>query len=335
MSSFPQKLSLANFTLKFGDLAMLDMFAEVVYPAFFGGMVRKYGDATYMLLDQQLVMDSAGELYVAGRLVKNTKVSRDQVLRDGKLIEDRQQIESAPSCFFVLQLSNHKLFFVRETAHAPFLETFAATIQSYLTQSYSIWIRDYYEANKATNPSFTWNHAYDSYPKPRLEITPMATEGTLVAYVKKFKVINSVEVRLLETNHELDNSPLFGDMREVKEKIGADDIVFKTTKSGEGGLDKAGVAKLIAPQAESGNSQIKLKGVAINGDKFYASNENFNFSIAIKNLPKSVSAAANLVINKIKDQVALGTLRFNNDCRDKVDELKINFLEGQYESLRD
>lgn len=154
----------------------------------------------------------------------------------GELVSDHAEIESAPSCFFVLQLSNHKLFFVRETSHAPFLSTFEATVQAFLSNAYKVFIRDYYDQEKSEDSSFTWDSAFSMYPRPELKITPMATEGSLNHYVRKFQTINTVEIRLLNTNHELDNSPLFGDAREVKDKIGADEIVIRTQKNRGRGL---------------------------------------------------------------------------------------------------
>jgi len=116
------------------------------------------------------------------------------------------------------------------------LSTFEATVQAFLSNAYKVFIRDYYDQEKSEDSSFTWDSAFSMYPRPELKITPMATEGSLNHYVRKFQTINTVEIRLLNTNHELDNSPLFGDAREVKDKIGADEIVIRTQKNRGRGL---------------------------------------------------------------------------------------------------
>jgi hypothetical protein len=140
----------------------------------------------------------------------------------------------------------------------------------------------------------------------------MATESSVTAYVEKFGVVNSVEVRLLDTNHELDNSKIFGDMREIKDQINASQILLRTQKSGEVGLNKYNVTKLISAQAEDGNAKITLRGKALNGNKLVAMNDSFNVAIPIEPLSSSVLKAANHVYNKIKDQVALGTITLRN-----------------------
>ena len=243
-------------------------------------------------------------------------------------------MESAPSCFFVLQLSNHKLFFVRETSQAPLLSTFESTIQAFLMSAYKSFIRKYYDKMKADDPSFSWAKAREAYPQPNLKITPMASEASLTAHIAKFQVLRSVEVKLLETNHELDNSPLFGDMREVSSAIGADEITVRTQKRGEAGLDKENVARLIRPQAESGNAKIKLVGKAINGEDLKTENENFNFSIAIKKLTGSVKEAAVEIIDKVKSQLSLGVLEFKEHNSSAVDALRQGALKGSYDHLR-
>lgn len=109
---------------------------------------------------------------------------------------------------------------------------------------------------------------------------------------------------------------------------------YELKKTGDEGLNKIGVEKLIKPQAESGNSEIKLKGIGINGEKFTASSENFNFSITIKTLPKKVQSAARRIIDKVNDQLAIGVLKFKRSRLDRVEELKNNRLKGAYGRLR-
>ena len=51
-----QYLEIANFILRFGDrLKMIDLFEEIVLPAFVGGGERSYKDTRYMFLDVKLV----------------------------------------------------------------------------------------------------------------------------------------------------------------------------------------------------------------------------------------------------------------------------------------
>lgn len=310
MSKFSQKLNLANFTCRFGEkLVMLDLFDEVVAPAFTDAKQRRtFGDTAFSLLDPSLVKFADGELAFAGRLVKDTIVEREQIMVEGKIKKDYARLESAPTSFFVLLLSNHKLLYVKETKNAPAISQFEATMSLFVGAKYKEWIRGVYDDLDAKGKRETWKKLFERFPPPQLEITPMSTESSVSAYVEKFRTINSVEVRVLATNHELDNSPIFGEMRDIREEIQADQVLLRTHKAGEDGLDKGGVAKLISAQAEEGNAKITLKGKGINGDKLTAMNDSFNVAFEINQLPAAVLSAASRAYEKIKSQIGLGTI---------------------------
>jgi len=326
---FMPKMHLANFTCLFGEkFVMLDLFDEVIYPAFKEERKRSYADADYFLLDTELVKFTDGEVAFIGRHVKDTQVERDQVLEDGKIKKHYAVMDSAPTSFFVLLLSNHKLLYVPEGAGAPSVAQFGTTMATLISKAYADWTKRLYAEINASGRKMTWKQLREVYPPPVLEVTKMATESSVSAFVEKFRTINTVEVRVLNTNHELDNSPIFGEMRDIKDKIHADQVVLKTQKKGEVGLDKGGVTKLISSQAEDGNSQITLRGKGINGDNLVATNENFNASFAIKPLPTEVVSAAVQVYSKLKKQIEIGTVALKSGG--EVAARKISELVKRY-----
>ena len=78
--SYVKKLEFANFTCKFGDrLKLLDLFSEVVFPAFKeGSFTRSLRGTDYFFLDTKLLTvrnhtKNTEDIVLAGRLVKNTK----------------------------------------------------------------------------------------------------------------------------------------------------------------------------------------------------------------------------------------------------------------------
>ena len=306
-SNFTTKMNLANFTCKFGEkYVMLDLFEQVVFPAFMENRIRTFGDASYSFLDQQIAKFDDDEVCLCGRLVKDTIVERSQIMVDGKIVEDHKSMESAPTSFFVLLLSNHKLLYVRESPGAPSLSSFTSTISLFLGDAYKEWIRTVYDNKKNNNKKITWKALYSQIPPPKVTVTPMSSEDSVSAFIEKFKAVNAIEVRVLETNHELDNSPIFGEMREIKELIGADNMLLRSQKSGAVGLDKANLAKLISSQAGDGNTEVTIKGTAINGEKITAKDDSFSIAIVISKLPKNVLSAAGKVYEKLKNQLSLG-----------------------------
>lgn len=306
---FNTKMNLANFTCKFGEkFVMLDFFEEVVLPAFIGKNVRKFGDAQYSILNPTLLKFGDGELAISGRFVKDTIIERSQVLVNGELVEDRQEMESAPTSFFMLFLSNHKLLYVRENSGAAPLSSFASTISLFLGDAYKKWVRGIYDERKKSHNKIKWADLHREFPPPVLTVTPLLSESSVTAFLEKFRTVNTVEIRLLGTNHELDNSPIFEDMREIQEKIGADNIVLRSQKSGVVGLDRGNVAKLIGGQAGDGNSVTTVKGKAINGESLSANNDSFTIAIPIAKLPSAILAAAEKAYAKLKEQLSLGTI---------------------------
>lgn len=304
MSTFSQKLNLANFTCTFGDkFLLLDMFEQVVLPAFQGNHIRTHGNARYFLFDVKLLKYGDEELVIAGRLIKDTTVERDQFINDGNLVKDRQVLKSAPSSFFALILSNHKLLYVRENPGAPPISAFEATIAKFFNDCYKSWARNIYDSTNTQTRQITWAQFHEMYPPPNLDVLAMGTEKSVAAYVEKFRTINLVEIKLSETNHELDNNKLFADIRKVKENVGAANIALRSQKSGDVGLDKGGITKLIAEQAEGGNARIMIRGKSLAGDKMTAQNESFNVALPIQNVPYDTISAATLVKAALENQV--------------------------------
>lgn len=244
---------------------------------------------------------------VVGRIVKNTTLAREQIFQNGKIVQDYAEIASAPTSIFVLILSNHKLLYVRENAGAPSLSTFTSTISLFLGVAYKNWIREIYDKRNAQE-KITWKDLQKEFPPPVLEITSMATESSVTAYVEKFKTINSVEIRLIDTNHELDNLPIFGEMREIKDEISADDISLRTHKSGDAGLNKGGVAKLVSVPAQEGNSKITIRGKGLGGDRLVANNDSFIVSVPVPGLQIQVGAAADMLVDKMQGQINSGII---------------------------
>jgi hypothetical protein len=330
-ASFARNMNLANFTCKFGDsLVLLDLFEEVVFPAFTSGHLRTFSDASYFLIDVSLrkwVEKGVSEVAIVGRIVKNTVLARDQIYKDGKIVKDRAELASAPTGLFVLLLSNHKLLYVRENVGSPSLNTFASTISQFLGASYKKWIRTVYDAGNENGRTVKWADLYKKFPPPVLEVTPMATESSVSAYIEKFKVVNTVEIQLIETNHELDNLPIFGEMREIQEKVSADDISLKTHKKGDVGLSKAGIAKLVSVPAAEGNSKIVIRGTGLGGDRMVAKNDSFNVAIPVPNMPQEAGAAADKLRERLKDQIGLGIIKLKEGGAKAME--KINGIVGR------
>lgn len=311
MARFHQTLNVANFICRFGDNdVLLDMAENIVIPAFLGQRIRSYADTNYFFIDTKIIdVGTRGdpELALIGRYVKAGKIARDQIYIDGKIVKDHKELDSAPTSFFVLMLSNHKLLYIRENSGAPGLTSFSSTIEAFIkTQRMSV-ISEEFEKQKDSPEKMTKVALSKKYPLPEINIVELSSDASIQEFVKKFIILNTVEVKLLDTNHELDNSPLFGQARKVKDKLGADSVTVKNEKKGIIGLNKEAVAALITKPAEEGNSRITLKGIGEDGDGLRGNNEHFKLSVPII-LPSTAVKAAQTAILTYRKTLASGLL---------------------------
>src|SRR4051812_5588822 len=104
MSKFSQKVTVANFTCRFGEkYVLLDFYLQLILPAFKSNTKRKYGNSTYFLNDVTEISFAKDELAIAGRIIKDTVLEREQVYVNDELVADQQSIQSSPSSFFLLK----------------------------------------------------------------------------------------------------------------------------------------------------------------------------------------------------------------------------------------
>lgn len=286
MAKYSQHLNVANFICKFGEqTVLLDLFEEVVRPAFLKSHVRSYGDDNkYFFNDTKLIDLSDAqndEIAIYGTFVKQGKIAREQIFDEGMIKKDPKEMDTAPTSFFVLLLSNHKLLYVRQTPGAPTLQTFSSTISAFLKIEWAAWITSEFERLKGLDEKITKVSLYKKYPRPSVEIVELSSDSTIKEFIKKFKVINSVQIKLVDTNHEIDNSELFIDLRTVKNNLGADSLTIKNEKKGIIGLKKPELTALITAPAADGNSRITIQGIDRDDDKLSGNNNEFKLSVPI------------------------------------------------------
>ena len=204
--AYTKKIEFANFTCTFGEkLVLLDMFDDVIYPAFKEKKhSRPIRGSEYFFLDTQLVKikDNKGKVNigVAGKIVKNTKLKREQVFKEGiGIIEDHDELESAPTSMFVLILNNHRLIYVKEVSGAPGMDAFRATCLKFFKNEHKEFIHRVWQHNqdarkndKSIKP-LTKIRLVQKYPYPELRITPLTDGQELNSLLINFlKLINWV-----------------------------------------------------------------------------------------------------------------------------------------------
>ena len=318
---FVKKLEFGNYTLNFGESkVLLDLFNQVVMPSFFEmKYVRKLKDkGEYFFLDTRLIVldknPAQPVLGISGRIVKNTKLKRDQIFRaDGGIIEDKSELETAPSSTFLLILNTHRLILCREVPGAPTIQNFQSTSQYCLKEQHKQFIEAEYQSareRRDQDPELdrvTKKSLVEEYSYPSLRITTLSDKESLKDFVARLKHIDKVTIKLLQTNkEEIDNDDFWSEFGRRREEMNSKIAKVEFSNSKEG-LDGEKVYEQANSASALGNSEVNFKGYDEQGDTIRGSNEDFSLTVELDELSKNAEIAArekyaqfqNLVIENV------------------------------------
>lgn len=291
------QIEIGNLVVKFGDnLNLLDMLNEVVVPAFFDrSLKRTYSDTSYLFYRPEF-LEIHGEPVIAGRLVKDTVLERQQLLVAGELEAAGGTLPSSPSSLFVLLLGCHRLLFVREHRGSPSLDNFRTTLSKFLKIRHRAFLKAKVEATSLeTGDKPKMKDLLEKYPYPSVDLTPLGSHESIQSFLQKFKRIETVTAHLLETNSEIDNDGMFKSLRasQTRMKSRKTSLYYENKKHG---LSTAETEQQLTVLSKQGNHAMRVTGVDANGEKLEGNNDNFKVKIPITNLPSDLpSASAELV----------------------------------------
>jgi hypothetical protein len=318
---FVKRIELTNFTCTFGkDLGMLDLFEEVVWPAFQPMReTRQIKDTQLFFLDTQLItLDNGADhpiVCLSGRLVKNTKLRREQIFRrEEGLIEDYTELETAPSSLFALMLHNHRLLYVREVAGAPDISTFRTTSQQFLNKRHREFILELVKENREEVEADsdvqreTKKSLVEEYPYPDLRITPLTDKEELRTFIDRFDVIQDLTIKLLRTNREdIDNDEFWDALDKTRGRMGSKKASLHFSNKSDG-LDDSEVYAQCNAASELGNSEIKLNGLDPYGGTLRGNNEDFQLSLEVEELSRDVKKATPELVREFSELVDSGVV---------------------------
>ncbi len=333
-----KKLEFGNYTLTFGeDKVLLDLYDEVVFPSFlemkYKRKIKNKGE--FFFLDTEvikLVDDEDNPIVgICGRIVKNTKLRREQIFRGKGLVEDHDELETAPSSTFLLILNNHRLIFCKEVPGAPTIANFCSTSAHFIKTAHQEFINTQFEeakARKEENPELrrvTKVSLLNEYPRPDLRITPLTDTEDLRNFVNRFAQIDKLSIKLLPTNREeIDNDDFWREFGRRKDKMNS-----PTTKvdfhNNEEGLDLDAVYEETSSATNLGNSEIDIKGHNDKGDTLKGDNNDFDLTVDMVEVPREPKEAAQTKYAVFMDLVKQGTIPLPAIAADAIDKIKVIF----------
>lgn len=316
MKKNDSRVEIANLICRFGDgKVLLDMFDDIVSPAFFDkDLKRQYDDTSYFFHQVKLVeLDRSGlvpVIGIAGRIIKDTTLRREQIYKEGQgLVKDEDSIRSSPSAIFLLILNNHRLVYAHETKDAPSKDTFRSTLLSFLRVKYKEYINNEWEVRNESSVEkrVTKKSLQEELPPPTLEIIPLTSDSGIAEFVNRYDVLKALEIKFFDRNDENDSDPFFEQFQARRDRLGSDVSVLR--HSSKEGLDKSEAIDEITEATQQGNQRVTLRGIDIQGDTLLGNNEQFQIRSAISSLKKRVSSAATQLYDIFKNLVEEGAIK--------------------------
>jgi hypothetical protein len=317
--AFTKRVEFGNYTLKFGEKkVLLDFVKEIVDPSF---QERRYlrtikGKADFFFMDTKLLefktFDGVKSTAIVGRMVKNTKLKREQIFKNGVIVADKKELETAPTSVFVLLLENHRLIFCKEMAGAPTIQNFESTSHAFLKRRHKEYLHEVaVERGQKPTEKLTTKESLklvEEFPTPSLRVTPLSDKLSLSDFVDRFKTIDKLTIKLLPTNNEeLDNDDFWNDLEKTKEKMNSSNVVVQFN-NGKDGLNAEEVKGQTKAASVMGNSAITMKGHDAQGDTLNGSNDDFSLSIELEALAENLDAAANTLFTNFQHLAKQGVI---------------------------
>lgn len=316
-----------NFVCKFGDkLNLLDVVPEIVFPAFSDHeLSRKYGDTEYVMHDVTFV--DIGDTKdpnpaITGYFIKKTKLTRTQIFVEGVgITHDETSIDSAPSAFFVLLLSNHRLIYFADSRDAPDMKAFAATIRSFIRVKHEEYVRNIYNERVSQGVKVTLKGVREEIPDPTVHVVPLTSPSSIDAFISRYDVLRVLKFRLLKPNdEETDGGKVYEDIRNKGKKLNTQDtsLVYHNDE----GLDKDQASIEIEEATKSGNQITYLSGTDSHGNRVTGNNENFQLSIELSEVPPYRSELVRALSDKFNALVDSGSIQPGKPANDPMPRLR-------------
>lgn len=291
------EVEFANLTLQFGqDYFLLDLFNEIVYPAFFDeSLERSYGDNSCVFRDVKLINIGTSEeprVLLIGRHIKNMFERREQYLNENnKIVKDELAIPSSPSAIFIIFLNTHRMMLYGESKKSPSLKAFKTTLKKFIKIKVEEHIQKIYEDE---NNQFTKRQLQELF-FPILNIVALTNDEAIEEFINRYDILKEVNITLINPNQEIDNDDFFEQVREKSREVQSPSTSLKYRNSTQG-LSLSNIGKQISSALRHGNSKLKLKGKDSDGNELIGSQEEMqikhNFSTT------EVSFTLDAVVNR-------------------------------------
>ncbi len=311
---------------------MLDCFLDYIYPAVTRGYVREYGDSTMFFYDTKVIQirsDEENPLFLYGKFVKDTFIRREQVYVDGKLLQDKDVFQNSPSSIFIISLSDHRMFYIKEHRDSPNIDSFKSTMESIVNKHIKRIIDDEYSRLMELNSEYpdrvkkpVKSKIEKNYPYMELDIIQLSSDANLEQFINEFKSIDRLSLALVMPNDETDPNDFFRSWRITKNKLNGAKSKIDFTKKGQS-LPHSEVIDIAKDALNDGNIIINITGKDDKNDKINGTHESFKLTANIGELESTPEGVTSKIFRIFKDLINNGTIKHPRLKDKETIELKI------------
>lgn len=314
------KISFANLSIRFGEKELLDYIHVVSSALLIDTHIRRTKSGSYFFLDTEVFRTDENDpltTVIAGRIVKNTTLSREQKIEGKTLVEDVATLETTPSAFFALFVSDHRLAFVPETRFPPTLKNFEAAVSLFVKREFKKFEDKTYYDNKALNSKYTRSSFYEEHSPPSINLVPLASRQGIEQFMSRFSSINRITVHLVERNQDSDGKSIFEQLLDQTTPLGPTSAKYEVRAGGEG-LDIDETKEFVSDTTDGGYEKVSLQGKDEDGANLNGSNDLFKLTAEKELSPEPLNRVMQL--SKLYDeQKKNGNIKVSTRDRVKVE----------------
>ncbi|WP_143006218.1 hypothetical protein [Limimonas halophila] len=286
---------------------MNDYLNGIVLPSFFDDkLFRQYGEENiYFIYEPELVYLSKEDDIVGiwGTFVKDSLLQRSHTYDSQEGIrEEPTSLEAATFAQFLLILNNHRLIYLPMTRDAPSLQNFQTTIKKFLNIKHDEFLRTEKHRLNEQSQRATIKGLAHIHPKPTLDVEYLVSKRALSVYLDQFQKLQSLTIRVMDTNQEAEYSDLIDDIRELSKPINPDRTQLSWANSE--GLNIDHVREPVDAFAHGEKVHMTLKGQGHEGTKMQVDNEKLRLKVEHESLPAENNDLVKLMYQDYINQAA-------------------------------
>ena len=265
-----KKIQFANLVIRSGEKTLLDLFDNVVYPAFTNEIVRNYGSTSYIFHRTRLVnldeSEDGSGLAIIGRIVKDEYLHIEQILEDGELEEADETHRRSPSSIFVIFLKNHRMAYVREHVGAPNIQAFEKTLEYFIKHIHKSILKSEAQKIRSIFPKNEWiirqKENLDDFPTPTVDIVPLSDARSIKEAILALDSIGLISFEIVRQNDEYNSNTFFDTVRDEKVQIGNPSKAIIKFSDNEGGFNIEKSADLVETAIDDQNVVYNVEGIS-------------------------------------------------------------------------